>query len=152
MRVPAALRPLELLFWAVAAVAAAAWLALVEVFWLPLRAGTVLVPVSVVAAVLGNLVVVEGTYRLSGSRAVAVLPAITWLVVAFGASFRRPEGDLVILGGSQDLGVLGLVFLLCGVVAAAGAVGRVLARPRRAAGWAVSAVAEPAGSGTGGAR
>lgn len=152
MRVPRALRPLVLLLWAVVAVVAAAWLALVEVFWLPLRAGTTLVPVSVVVAVLGNVLVVEGAHRLSGSRAVAVLPAMTWLVVAFGASFRRPEGDLVILGGSQDLGVLGLVFLLCGVVAAAVAVGRVLARPRRPGGPLSAAAADPAGSGSGGAR
>lgn len=153
MRVPALLRPLVLLLWAAAAVAAAAWLALVEVFWLPLRVGAVLVPVSVVAAVLGNVVVVEGVHRLSGSRAVAVLPAVTWLVVAVAASFRRPEGDLVVLGGTQDLGVLGLVFLLCGVVAGAVAVGRVLAGPAGPDGDLVSATApEPAGSGTGGAR
>ena len=153
MRVPRALRPLVLLLWAALAVAVAAWLALVEVFWLPLRAGTTLVPLSVAVAVLGNVLVVEGTHRLSGSRAVAVLPAVTWLVVAFGASFRRPEGDLVILGGEQDLGVLGLVFLLCGVVAAAVAVGRVLARPRRSIGGPLSAPpADRAGSGTGGAR
>ena len=153
MRVPRALRPLVLLLWGIAGVAAAAWLALVEVFWLPLRAGTVLVPVSVVVAVLGNVVVVEGVHRLSGSRAVAVLPALTWLVVAFGASFRRPEGDLLIPGGTQDLGVLGLVFLLSGVVSAAVAVGRVLARPRRSAGDPLSERAvDPAGSGTGGAR
>ena len=150
MRVPAFVRPLVLLLWAALSVAAAAWLALVEVFWLPLRVDGVLVPVSVVAAVLGNVVLVEGTHLLSGSRIIAVLPAITWLVVAFGASFRRPEGDLVIVGGSQDLGVVSLVFLLCGVVAAAVAVGRVLARPAREP---VSAAArDPAGSGTGGAR
>ena len=136
-----------------ASVAAAAWLAVVEVLWLPLRSGTLLVPVSVLAAVVGNLVVVEATHLLSGSRAVAVLPAVTWLVVAVGASFRRPEGDLVILGGSGDLGVLGLVFLLAGVAAAAVAVGRVLARPGRGADGELSDPApEPAGSGSGGAR
>ena len=153
MTVPAVLRPLVLVLWAVTAVGAAAWLALVEVFWLPLRVDGVLVPVSLVAAVVGNLLVVEGAYRSSGSRAIAVLPAITWLVVAVGASFRRPEGDLVIPGGTGDLGVLGLLFLLCGVVAGAVAVGRVLARPRRADGDPFSAPGrDPAGSGSGGAR
>jgi hypothetical protein len=153
VRVPVLLRPLVLLVCAAGAVAAAAWLALVEVFWLPLRAGTVLVPVSVVVAVIGNVVVVEGVHRLSGSRTVAVLPAVTWLVVAVAASFRRPEGDLVVLSDNQDLGVLGLVFLLCGLVAAAVAVGRVLARPAHPDGDAVSRPARHrAGSGTGGAR
>jgi hypothetical protein len=36
----------------------AVWLALVEVFWLPLRVSGVPVPVSVVAAVVGNLLLV----------------------------------------------------------------------------------------------
>jgi hypothetical protein len=151
--VPAVVRPLLLLGWAVAAVAAAAWLAVLEVLWLPLRAGTVLVPLSVLVAVLGNVVVVEAVHLLSGSRTVAVLPALTWLVVALAAASRRPEGDLLVLAGNQDLGVLGLVFLLAGLLAAAVAVGRVLARPRRRPGGPVSgSPRERAGSGTGGAR
>ena len=84
------------------AVAVAAWLALVEVFWLPLRVGAVPVPLSVLAAVAGNLLLVRLAYRLSGSRAVAVLPAVVWLVVALGATVRRPEGDLVLIGGGGD--------------------------------------------------
>ena len=128
--------------WAVVAVAAAAWLALVEAFWLPLRAGAVPVPLSVLAAVAGNLLLVPLAHRLSGSRAVAVLPGVVWLVVALGATVRRAEGDLVLVGGGVTGGV-GLAFLLCGVVAAALAVGRVLAAPVRSA---------TTGSGSGGAR
>jgi len=128
--------------WAVAAVAAAAWLALVEAFWLPLRAGAVPIPLSVLAAVAGNLLLVPLAHRLSGSRAVAVLPGVVWLAVALGATVRRPEGDLVLVGGGVTGGV-GLAFLLFGVVAAAFAVGRVLAAPVRPA---------PTGSGSGGAR
>ena len=71
--------------WAVVAVAVAAWLALVEAFWLPLRAGAVPIPLSVLAAVAGNLLLVRLAHRLSGSRAVAVLPGVVWLVVALGA-------------------------------------------------------------------
>jgi hypothetical protein len=125
------MRPLALLGWALAAVVASGWLALVEVFWLPLRVGEVLVPVSVVAAVAGNLLLVRWAHRCSGSRVVAVLPAVVWLVVALAASQRRPEGDLVITG-SGFTGVVGIAFLLLGVVAAAFAVGRVLGSPRRA--------------------
>ena len=124
------MRPLALLGWGIAAVVAGTWLALVEVFWLPLRVGGVLVPVSVVAAVVGNLIVVAEAYRWSRSRVVAVLPALAWLVVALGATRRRPEGDLIIVG-TGALGYVGLAFLLVGVVAAAFAVGRVLAAPRR---------------------
>lgn len=130
--------------WGLLGVVAAAWLALAEVFWLPLRVGGVLVPVSVLAAVAGNLLLVEQAFRRTGSRVVALLPAVTWLVIAVGAAVRRPEGDLVLVGGGS-LGVVGLAFLLGGVVAASFAVARVLARPVRPA-------AGPTGSGTGGAR
>jgi hypothetical protein len=123
----------------------AAWLALVEVFWLPLRVVGVPVPVSVVAAVVGNLLLVALAARLTGSRLAAVLPAVVWLVIAVGASLRRPEGDLLLTGGGV-LGFLSLAFLLAGVVAAAFAVGKVLAAPRDGVRPGRS------GSGSGGAR
>jgi hypothetical protein len=128
--------------WAVLAVVAGAWLALVEVFWLPLAAGPVPIPLSVLAAVVGNLLLVRLAHRLSGSRAVAALPALVWLVVALGATMRRSEGDLVLVG-SGTTGTVGFAFLLCGVVAAALAVGRVMGSPVRPA---------RSGSGSGGAR
>jgi hypothetical protein len=124
------MRPLALLGWALAAFVVSVWLAVVEVLWLPLRVGGFLVPLSVVAAVVGNLLLVATAFRLSRSRAVAVLPAVAWLVVALAATRRRPEGDLLITG-TGHLGYVGLAFLLLGVVAAAFAVGRVLATPRR---------------------
>ena len=119
----------ELLLWAVVFVVAAAWLAVVEVFWTPLRIGPVPLPLSVAAAIGGNLLLVTGAYRLTGSRVVALLPAVVWLVVAAGAAIRRPEGDLLLVGGGAS-GIANLAFLLLGVLAAAFAVGRVLAAPR----------------------
>ena len=118
---------------AVAAVAVSGWLALVQVFWLPLRVAGVLVPLSVLGAVVGNYLLVGGAHRLTGSRLVAVLPAATWLVIALAATSRRPEGDLVAVG-TGGLGGVTLAFLGLGVVGAAVAVGRVLATPRRPAG------------------
>ncbi|SHF80521.1 hypothetical protein [Geodermatophilus nigrescens] len=115
---------------AVLAVAVAGWLALVQVFWLPLRIGGVLVPLSVLAAAAGNFLLVEGAHRLTGSRLVAVLPAVTWLAVALSATARRPEGDLIAVG-TGGLGTVTLAFLGLGVVGAAVAVGRVLATPAR---------------------
>jgi hypothetical protein len=135
--------------WAAVFVVLSAWLALVEVFWLPLRIGLVPVPVSVLAAVVGNLLLVGGAHRLSGSRVVAVLPAVVWLTVAVAASIRRPEGDLILTGGGAA-GVVNLAFLLLGVLAAAVAVGRVLAAPRRVR--PTGAAPAPTGSGSGDAR
>jgi hypothetical protein len=113
-----------------AVVVVAAWLALVEVFWLPLRVAGVLVPLSIVAAVVANLLLPTAALRFSGSRLVAVLPAVIWLVVAVAAMRRRPEGDLVMTGVGAA-GVVNLAFLLLGVVAAAFSVGRVLGGARR---------------------
>ena len=145
-------RAAELLLWAAAAVAAAVWLALVEVFWLPLRVGGVLLPLSIPAAVVGNLVLTGLCLRASGSRLVALLPAVTWLVVVVAAMSRRPEGDLVITGGGAA-GVVNLAFLLTGVLAAAFAVGRMLGgsspAPVRPA---PEPAVDPVGSGSGGAR
>jgi len=132
-------RALVLAVWSLLAVAAATWLAVIEVLWLPLRVGGVLVPVSVLAAVAGNLLLPDLVLRRSRSRAVAVLPAIAWVGVAAAASMRRPEGDLLVVG-TGGLGAVGMAFLLVGVLAAAVAVGRALSRPA------------PGGSGSGGAR
>ena len=140
--------------WAVAIVVVAAWLALVEVFWLPLRVGGILLPLSVPAAVAGNLLLVGTALRLTRSRLVAVLPAAVWLVVVVAAMMRRPEGDLVIIGRGA-LGAVGLTFLLAGVLAAAVAVGRALATPRTrpvTPGPDPEPAPDPAGSGNGGAR
>ena len=134
--------------WGVCAVVVAAWLALVEIFWLPLRIGGVLVPVSVAAAVVGNVLLVRAALRLSGSRAVAALPAVTWLVVVIGAMVRRPEGDLL-LGAGGALGVLTLVFLMLGVLSGALAAGRALGAPP---GAVTPAVPGPSGRRTGGVR
>jgi hypothetical protein len=137
------MRQARLVGWAALAVIVACWLTLVEILWLPLRIGGVLVPVSVVAAVGGNLLLVGGAYRLSRSRVVAALPAAVWVVLALLASQQRSEGDLLVVGGGA-LGWVGLAFLLLGVVSAVFAVGRLVSAPRRRR--------ARAGSGSGGAR
>jgi len=136
----------------VLALVVAVWLAMVEVFWLPLRMGGVLLPISVVVAVVGNLLLPRLALRLSGSRLVAALTGVAWLVVVVAAMIRRPEGDLLITGGGAT-GVVNLAFLMLGVLAAAFAVGRALGGPRRLpVSPRETPVARPAGSGTGGAR
>ena len=137
----------ERVCWGLTVLVVALWLALAEVFWLPLRVGGVLVPVSIVVAVVGNLLLPTAALRLSGSRLVAVLAVVPWLVVAVAAMIRRPEGDLV-MSGSEALGVVNLAFLMLGVLAAAFSVGRALGGPRRPPVGGDDAPA-PAGSGAG---
>ena len=134
---------------AVLVLVVAVWMAVVEVFWLPLRVGGVLVPASVVAAVVANLLMPRLALRLSGSRLVAALTGVAWLVVIVAGMIRRPEGDLLITGGGAT-GVVNLAFLLCGVLAAAYAVGRAVGGPRPP--LTRSAPPARAGSGSGGAR
>jgi hypothetical protein len=142
----------ERVAWGLTAVVVGTWLALVEVFWLPLRVGGVLLPLSVVVAVVGNVLLPGAALRFSGSRLVAVLPVVAWLVVALGAMVRRPEGDLVMTGGGAT-GAVNLAFLMLGVLAAAFSVGRVLGGPRRPpVGPDGVRAPHPAGSSAGGAR
>ncbi|HEY0401078.1 MAG TPA: hypothetical protein VGD09_03615 [Blastococcus sp.] len=130
----------------------AVWMALVEVFWLPLRVGGVLFPVSVAAAVAANVLMPRLALRLSGSRLVAALTGVAWLVVVVAAMIRRPEGDLIITGGGAT-GVVNLAFLLLGVLAAAFAVGRAVGGPRPPPVSPDDVPARrPAGSGSGGVR
>ena len=145
-------RALRLVGWGLLAVLVAAWLALVEVFWLPWRLGGVPVPVSVVAAVAGNLALVTLAHRCSGSRLVGVLPAVVWLLIAVRGSVPTPEGDLLITGGDGATQLVNLAFLLLGVLAAAVAVGRVLGTPRPPAAPRPALTPAGAGSGSGGAR
>jgi hypothetical protein len=142
------MRAARLVGWGLLAAVVSLWLALTEVFWLPLRVGPVLVPVSILVAVVANLLLPGAALRRSGSRLVAVVPAAVWLVVVVAAMMRRPEGDLVIIGRGAA-GTVNLAFLLLGVLAAAVAVGRILGsgpvvRPEKPA-------PDPVGSGTGGA-
>jgi hypothetical protein len=143
--------PAERLAGGILCLGVAVWLALVEVFWLPLRIGGVLIPVSVVAAVVANLLLPPLALRLSGSRLVAAGTGVAWLVVAVASMIRRPEGDLLITGGGAT-GVVNLAFLLLGVLAAAFAVGRVLGGPRPAVSPDDAPDRRPAGSDSGGAR
>lgn len=145
-------RSLRLLGWGVLAVLVAAWLALVELFWLPWRLAGVPVPVSVLLAVVGNLALVTVAHRVSGSRLVAVLPAVVWLAVVLRGAVPTPEGDLLVTGGDGLTQLVNLGFLLLGVLAAAVAVGRVLGTPRTPPAAAPALSPAGGGSGSGGAR
>ena len=77
--------------------------AVLELLLVPLRAGTVLVPVSVLFAVVGN-VAFPRLARAFGDRAgLLAAPFVAWLApIVLLALTVRPEGDVLIPGGGAD--------------------------------------------------
>jgi hypothetical protein len=108
--------------------------AVYEAFLTPLYWGETRLPVSLVAAVVGNLALVWFTYAVTGRRLAAVGPALVWVAVMVTAASRSAEGDLVL----TDNNWVGIGTMLAGSVAFAAAGYRLMLtgiRPR--------AVAEP---------
>ena len=80
--------------------AAAALAGMFEVLLVPLYAGRVLVPVAVVLAVAGNVLLPRLARSLVDSTWAAAAPVVVWLVVTVWLGFTaRPEGDVLLPGG-----------------------------------------------------
>ena len=84
-------------------------------FLVPLRIGTVRVPVSLLVAGLGNVLLGRAGGRLLGMPGVLV-PGVLWIGLAYLLGTRRTEGDLVILGDT-----VGTLFLVVGALGFAAA-------------------------------
>ncbi len=75
--------------------------ALLELLFVPFYVGSTIVPVVVVAALVGNVVLPRWGFAATGRAAGAVLPLVCWLVVVLGLTmYQRPEGDIFVLGGN----------------------------------------------------
>jgi hypothetical protein len=103
-------------------------LALVEAFLVPLRVGTVPLPVCVLLGVAGNVVLTKLAVRQTGSIVMGVLQPVLWLAVIVVLSLPRAEGDLIVPGSAT-----GLVFLFSGAVAGADGVASEITRRAGAA-------------------
>jgi hypothetical protein len=95
-------------------VLAAVALAVVECFLVPLRVGTVPLPLCVPLAMAGNVVLARLAGGLTGRSLLGVLPPVLWLAVVLVLAAPRAEGDLIVPGT-----LTGLVFLFAGAVAGA---------------------------------
>jgi hypothetical protein len=123
---PAWLRVLGGVLVGVAAVQSA----LLEVFFVPLRAGTVILPVSVLAAVVLNVLLPRLMYGVTQTRWATAVPAALWLVVVVGLAMGRPEGDVVLPGtASGGIGVVAMAVLFGGTAAAAFGVAKAMPPP-----------------------
>jgi hypothetical protein len=98
-------------------------LALWGAFLVPFRVGGTLVPVSLVIAVVGNVLVGRAASRLAGSGG-ALATAVLWIGLTLVLSSRRAEGDVVVPGSTVGTG-----FLLAGALASAVAYGAAVLRP-----------------------
>jgi hypothetical protein len=98
-------------------------LALWGAFLVPFRVGSTLVPVSLVIAVVGNVLVGRAASRLAGSSG-ALATGGVWLALVLLLSTRRAEGDVVVPGSTVGMG-----FLLAGALASAVAYGAAVVRP-----------------------
>lgn len=75
--------------------------ALLEALLVPLYDGAAVVPVAVVAALVTNAAFPRMARALVASTVAAVLPFVTWLlVIVFFGVVTRPEGDVILPGGS----------------------------------------------------
>ena len=108
----------------VVAVWAAVLLALIGAFLTPLRVGGVLVPLSVLVAIVGNAGLMRFAYVTTQHRWLAVLPGVVWIALAFVATSGTSEGDIVLTSTSW----VGPVYLLAGSATVAVSAYRLLPR------------------------
>jgi hypothetical protein len=88
-----------------------------EVMLVPLRSGTVLVPVSVLGALVGNVAFPRMGRALAPRTAAMTAPFVAWLApIVVAVLVVRPEGDVLIPGGGGEQWVF-YATLLCGGVA-----------------------------------
>lgn len=85
-------------------------------------AGTVIVPVTIAAALAGNIILPLWGFRSVRRVGGALAPVLSWLLpILVLTMYNRPEGDLFVLGAYyQDAAFYGL--LLAGAAAGCGTV------------------------------
>lgn len=89
-----------------------------EVLFIPLYVGSVLVPVVVLAAIVVNIVLPGWGYRAVSSLGGGLAPLLCWLVLVLVLTlYPRAEGDVLVLGGG------GQVWTFYGVVLLGSAAG-----------------------------
>lgn len=111
--------------------------AVLALFLVPLYAGTVLVPIAVGIAIASNIVLPRLARTLIETTWATVAPFLFWLlaVVVVGV-LPRPEGDVVLPGGSGALHWVSYGVILGGALA--GTVTVVLSGGRRPPGGKVT--------------
>jgi hypothetical protein len=104
--------------------------AMVEALLVPLRWGTVIIPLSVPFAIASNAGFPLLVWRLRPIVALAALPFAAWVIVVLVLSQARPEGDVLLPGGTSGITYVVYAFMLAGFVAGVGTLSVLAARNR----------------------
>jgi hypothetical protein len=97
--------------------ACAALSAMLAALLVPLRWGTVIVPVSVLIAVASTAGLILLAWRAVRSIALAAIPFAIWVVTVLVFSQARPEGDVLLPGGQTGVVYVVYATMLGGFVA-----------------------------------
>jgi hypothetical protein len=96
----------------------AALAGVLELLLVPLYAGSVIVPISVLGAVGSNIALPRLARTLVDSTVASVVPFLAWLgVVIVLGMVPRPEGDVILPGGGGAVEWVGYGVLLGGALA-----------------------------------
>jgi hypothetical protein len=97
--------------------ACAALSAMLAALLVPLRWGTVIVPVSVPIAVASTVGLILLAWSAARSVALAAVPYAVWVVTVLILSQARPEGDVLLPGGKTGVVYVVYATMLGGFVA-----------------------------------
>jgi Family of unknown function (DUF6113) len=97
--------------------ACAALSAMLAALLVPLRSGTVIVPVSVLIAVASTVGLILLAWHAVRSVALSAIPFAVWVVTVLALSQARPEGDVLLPGGQTGVVYVVYATMLGGFVA-----------------------------------
>lgn len=98
-------------------------LAILELFFLPLRFGVVMAPLSILVAAVTMPMLVRAAVRSSGSTATGGLVLFVWFVVLVVVGLFGPGGDMVFVPDWRSLALVA-AGLITGAVALGAELGR----------------------------
>jgi hypothetical protein len=109
------------------AVAGAVVTATLELLFSTARVGGYLIGVSVLLAVLANVVLSWFAYQAVGRKSAVALPALTWFALMTVAAGGTAEGDILLAGNNW----VGITMIIAGSMAFAVMGFRLILAPRR---------------------
>jgi hypothetical protein len=89
------------------------WAALLTPLYVVIGGAVIRLPVAALVVFVANVAIFLFTRYVTGSTALALIPAVSWLIVIGAAGRTKSEGDLLITGSNW----VGIVTILVGALA-----------------------------------